>query len=420
MGAVDPASPKVSFLNLGCRVNRVELDEIAASLEAMGCEVVPSADADLVVINTCAVTGEAEAKARKAVRRSLSLPQAPWVIATGCVASLFESEVSSLGERVIVEPMKARVADVAREALGISPTMPRSIQSRAGTPTGRSRPGIKVQDGCDNRCSYCIVWKARGAARSLDVADVIRRVREEVASGSREVVLTGINLGRYESVANGRPIGLTSLLDMLMDRTEVARIRLSSIEPQDIDHDLLRLMGDSGGRVAPFLHVPLQSGCDHTLREMNRGYTCAEYSEAIGLARELVPGIAVGCDLIVGFPGETDADFSRSLSFCEGIAFSKMHVFRYSRRPGTPAAERSDQVPAEVSARRSAEMRELARRMRLSVAASRVGHDEVVLVQSRGKGVSGGLFDVLVGEGEPGELVRVRVHGLDGDVLDAR
>ena len=448
-------APRVAVSNLGCRVNRVELDAIAGELVAAGCELVDEESADLVVVNTCAVTGEAEAKARKAVRHAAALAQRPQVLATGCVASLFADELAALAENVEVEPEKDRVAiralshflpdDLSHFAAGAgvgartnaaecgtvnssavsvnpssasaaggvvpSPFAPLDIgesvaPGHAITPTGRMRPGLKVQDGCDHRCTYCIVWKARGRARSLDAADVVSQVRALVSEGAREVVLTGIDLGRYES----QGLDLAGLLDRVLDETEVGRVRLSSVEPAGVTPRLLRVMAASGGRVAEFLHVPLQAGCDGTLRRMGRPYTVAEYRAIVDRARVAVPHLALACDLIVGFPGETDEDFATSLETCREIGFAKMHVFRYSKRPGTPAADMSDQVAPEVMVERSRAMREMAAASRRAYAESLVGTSQLVLVERADSGVTGGLVEAHVGPGYTGELVRMVPH----------
>ena len=448
-------APRVAVSNLGCRVNRVELDAIAGELVAAGCELVDEESADLVVVNTCAVTGEAEAKARKAVRHAAALAQRPQVLATGCVASLFADELAALADNVEVEPDKDRVAtralshflpdDLSHFAAGAgvgartnaaecgtvnssavsgnpssasaaggivpSPFAPLDIgesvaPGHAITPTGRMRPGLKVQDGCDHRCTYCIVWKARGRARSLDADDVVSQVRALVSEGAREVVLTGIDLGRYES----QGLDLAGLLDRVLDETEVGRVRLSSVEPAGVTPRLLRVMAASGGRVAEFLHVPLQAGCDGTLRRMGRPYTVAEYRAIVDRAREAVPHLALACDLIVGFPGETDEDFATSLGTCREIGFAKMHVFRYSKRPGTPAADMSDQVAPEAMAERSRAMREMAAASRRAYAESLVGTSQLVLVERAESGVTGGLVEAHVGPGYTGELVRMVPH----------
>ena len=417
---------RVALANLGCRVNRVEVDAMALALQERGAELVGQREAEAVIVNTCAVTGEAQAKTRKAVRHACGLPQRPWIVATGCAASLFASELEGLGERVVVERDKSLVVERVASCLAKMP-MARSEAhepiARRTTPTGRTRPGIKIQDGCDLRCTYCIVWKARGRSRSVAPEAVLEEVRAAQARGAHEVVLTGINLGCYRAGAqDGNQLGLPGLLSLVLRETDVERIRLSSIEPPDVTDELVAVMAGSGGRIAPFLHVCLQSGCDRTLREMGRIYDTAAYVRVVGHARATLPDLALGTDLIVGFPGETDDDFARSYAFCEEMAFSKMHVFRYSRRPGTPAAARDDQVDPQVIAARSARMLELAGRMRLEQATRHMGHEELVLVQHRGRGVSAGLFDVLVDETLPlDELVRVTPTAvLDDGTLDAR
>ena len=440
-----PAAPAVALVNLGCRVNRVELDLMASELERAGVRLAGEREADAIVVNTCAVTGEAEAKARKAVRRAASQPGEPLVVATGCVASLFADELAALAPNVVVERDKARVAGLVIERLGLAsfssegagaPSMPQRTDSApvgddsvrtgmlegcaaaaAPTPTGRTRPGIKVQDGCDNRCTYCIVWKARGKARSVSVDEVLLAVRQAQGRGAREVVLTGINLGCYRAAGpDGRELGLPGLLDLLLERTDVERIRLSSIEPPDVTLELCATMAAAGERVAPFLHVCLQSGCDETLRRMARVYRTDLFRRVVETAREHVPGVALGTDLIVGFPGETDADFDRSLAFCREMRFAKMHVFRYSRRPGTPAATMPGQVEPHVMAERSARARALADELRLAEARRLVGEKDLVVVQYPGRGVTGGLFDVTLDPSVPVDsLVPVRLVGVSPD-----
>lgn len=407
----------VALVNLGCRVNRVELDAMALELEAAGAELVGEREAAVVIVNTCAVTGEAEAKARKAVRHAASLPGAPLVIATGCVASLFADELAALAPNVAVERDKAAVAALAVEALGLGPADAAPAPCDAPTPTGRTRPGIKIQDGCDNRCTYCIVWRARGAARSLAPDEVLGAVRAAQGRGAREVVLTGINLGSYRARdGHGRELALPGLLDLLLERTDVGRIRLSSIEPPDVTAELCRTMAAAGDRMAPFLHVCLQSGCDRTLRRMARVYRADDFRRVVETARAHLPGIALGTDLIVGFPGETDEDLEESLALCREMRFAKMHVFRYSRRPGTPAATMPGQVDPRVMAARAARARALADELRLAEARRLVGADDLAVVQYPGRGVTGGLFDVLLDPAVPVDsLVPVRVTGVRDD-----
>lgn len=394
----------VAFVNLGCRVNRVELDDIAARLEAAGLVPTDPAAADAIVVNSCAVTGEAEAKTRKTVRRMAALAQAPEVVVTGCVASLCAPSLAGIAPNVTVEADKSLVAERVISLVGRQGAAP--FACAGVTPTGRTRPSIKIQDGCDNRCGYCIVWKARGRARSLAATEVLDRLDKACERGAREVVLTGINIGRYRDGT----LDLAGLLDLIMARSEVERVRISSIEPPDVTKRLVDAMARHGERVAPFLHVCLQSGSDVTLRRMRRAYDTTGYRQAVSYARDRLPELSVGTDLIVGFPGETEDEFEESLAFCEEMAFSRMHVFRYSKRPGTPAATADGQVDPREMARRSRRMRTLASRMRQAEAGRMVGSEQLVLVEHEGRGVTGGLFDLHLDPSVPvGSLVRARV-----------
>lgn len=415
--------PRVALVNLGCRVNRVEIDLMASKLQRAGCDIVNQDQADVVVINTCAVTAEAQTKTRKAVRRAARLPQAPHVIATGCVAMLFASELRDVAPGVIVERSKERIPGLVMHLLGRDDgyTEDRGVLAEAPTPTGRMRPGIKIQDGCDNRCTFCIVWKARGRSRSLASSQIVEAVREACERGAREVVLTGINLGTYHAPAEDslqEGAGLDTLLRHLMDVTDVERLRLSSIEPPDVTDALLDVMADSKGRVAPFLHVCLQSGCDSTLERMGRVYDTHQFRRVVEHARTKLEHLALGTDVIVGFPGETNDEFRTSYEFCEEMGFARMHVFRYSRRPGTPAAEAPNQIPASVTTTRGHAMRALAQRMRVQAMHDLVGTTDRVLVQAPGRAVSSGLFDVSVSnELTIGDLCLVRLVDVVQDTL---
>lgn len=389
---------------------------MATRLESAGFVLTGEADADYIVINTCAVTGEAEAKTRKAIRHAAARPQGPLVVATGCVASLFADELAALSPNVRVVANKREVADFViglteASAAGLGETDVSAPAHSSVTPTGRTRPGVQVQDGCDNRCTYCIIWKARGKARSFDPGGIVDEVRAAMGRGAHEVVLTGINLGDYRWGSGEGRMRLPGLLALLLERTGVERLRLSSIEPPDVTEELVRLMAASDGRIAPFLHICLQSGCDDTLRRMARVYRTDKFRENVERAREAMPDIALGTDLIVGFPGETDEQFEESLAFCEEMRFAKIHIFRYSRRPGTPAAEFADQVPPQVMAERSRRAHELAARMRSQEAARLVGKKDLVVVQYPGRAVSGGLFDVEVDPTVPTDTLLPVVFG---------
>lgn len=414
---------RVALINLGCRVNRVETDLVANKLQRAGCELVGQEEADLVIINTCAVTGEAQTKTRKAVRHASRLPNAPQVLATGCVANLFADELMSVAHKLVIETKKDLVAGKALELLGRAGDYvdDKGVLAVSPTPTGRTRPGIKIQDGCNNRCSFCIVWKARGPSRSLASAQVIEAIHEACERNAREVVLTGINLGSYRAPLGdelGHGADLPVLLEHILSNTSVERIRLSSIEPPDVTQRLLGVMAASAGRIAPFLHVCLQSGCDATLKRMRRVYDTEAFMEMVRMSRCLVPGIALETDVIVGFPGETDQEFEASYEFCKEVRFSRMHVFRYSKRPGTPAAEFADQVDPRLMAQRSSRLRMLVEQMRAENMRELVGTKGRVLVQSTGRAVSQELYDVTVDSRHPvGDLVEVEFTCLQDGVL---
>lgn len=407
---------KACVVNLGCKVNRIESDWMERSLSELGCEPAGEGSADIVVINTCAVTGEAEAKTRKAIRHAVSLPQRPLVCVTGCVANLFPEEARALGERVHVVADKA---NVAREALRLfdeqarvgaesaehgclapdstaaaNPTESVSVAAAPTTPAvshgheastyeTRLRRGVKVQDGCDNRCTYCIVWRARGPVRSSPLPEVERQVGTVLAEGAGEVVLSGINLGRYRDTApDGAPIALDGLLRRVSDLArERAIVRASSIEPPDVTPELAHAMAELRGVVCPHLHLPLQSGCDATLARMGRAYDTKTFADVVEMVRSELPELSLSTDVIVGFPGETDEEFEQTLAFCREMRFSKMHVFRFSARPDTPAASMPNQVDPRVAQVRSERLRTLADELRATDAAARVGTVEPVLVE---------------------------------------
>ena len=421
-------NPFVSVVNLGCRVNRVESDRITADLARMGCCLVGQEHADLIVINTCAVTGEAEAKTRKAVRHALGLPRKPLVLVTGCVVNLHPGALTELSDRVIAEPSKVDVAARAAHALGMpNRTVPTGSLGAHDVADllGRSRLGIKVQDGCNHRCSYCIVWKARGPERSVPVAAVLEQVREAVEAGIPEVVLTGVNLGAYDGAdERDEHVEIDELLARILEDTAVERVRLSSIEPMDVSRRLIERMASAGPRVAPFLHLPLQSGCTATLKRMNRPYTAEGFAKTVAMVREVLPQVALSCDVIVGFPGETGEEFECSRAFCERMGFMRMHVFRYSARPGTPAAAAPDQVEPAVMVERAAAMRALADESAGRDARSRIGTRERAVLEYGDRGTLGCFHRVVVDDAfdgaaaaseglSAGSLVDVAIMGMD-------
>ncbi|MDR0347201.1 MAG: MiaB/RimO family radical SAM methylthiotransferase [Coriobacteriales bacterium] len=410
--------PEFFVHNLGCKVNRVESDALSAALLEAGGTWVERDCARVVIINTCTVTGEAEAKTRKAIRQALGTPREPWVIATGCAIAMDKEAYQALGERVIAEPDRLLAQAKALELLGLQESFERGAETPtpAPAPTFRTRKGIKIQDGCDNNCSYCLVRLARGPSRSVPRDAIVEQVCAAEREGIREVVLTGVNVGSYD---DGGYV-LSQLIADLIPVITKLRIRLSSIEPQHLSDDLLELMASSEGRLCAHLHLPLQSGCDWTLEAMARPYDSAFFAERVERARDLMPRLALTTDVIVGFPGERDEDFEQSMVFCERMGFARMHVFRYSRRPQTPAAEMSGQVAPQVIAQRARTLHALAERMRRRDARARVGSREMVLVEGRGVGTSESYHRVAVcADGAAGELLSMRITGYRDNLLQA-
>lgn len=444
---------RFSLVNVGCKVNRVEIDGIAARLLEGGAQLAEPGQADIVVVNTCTVTGEAEKKTRKAVRHALRNNPRAQLLVTGCAAAINPDEFASIDARVHVLG-KAQVVPAAWELVGDAAhgVHPDDEAAPAETPAGasagasepghraapgnggagnrqtagcpkaapasaaatvasaglrmggafRTRVGIKVQDGCNNACTFCIVHVARGLPASVPADQVEREVRRYADAGVRELVLTGINLGTYASDG----LGLAGLVRRLLPLVPEGRLRISSVEPLDVSDDLIELLAESDGRVCRHLHLPLQSGSSKVLAEMARPYDADWFANRVAAMRRAVPQLSLSTDIIVGFPGETEADFRQTCDLAREVGFSKIHVFRYSRRAGTPAAVRSDQVPPQVIADRAHRLAELGRRLAFEDAARRAGTTERVLVERTGRGTTESYHTAVVPEGyEPGSLV---------------
>jgi len=273
--------------------------------------------------------------------------------------------------------------------------------------------GVKVQDGCDNACTYCIVHVARGPAVSRPIDEITSEVCELALGGVKEIVLSGINIGSYRWGS----YTLTELLERLLAVTEPAadeihpvRFRVSSIEPMDVSDSFVRLMARSGGRICRHLHLPLQSGDSKVLREMARPYDAEDFKALVDFIRAEIPEISLSTDIIVGFPGESEQEFAQTLEVARYCEFSKIHVFPYSLREGTPAAERLDQVPHEVRLERAAQLRQLSEELRVLDYAKRVGIEELVLVEQQGRGMSESYYELNLPEGlEKGSLVSMRL-----------
>lgn len=342
---------------VGCRLNHSEIETFGRQFRRQGHEIVrEAAEADLAVINTCAVTAEAAADSRQLLRRT-SRAGAGEVVATGCWATLAPAAAEAMPEvrRVVSNAAKdllvAQVLGRPPEAFDLEPL------ERTAAPGARlrTRAFIKVQDGCDNRCTFCITTLARGPGRSRPLPGVLADIQEAAAGGAREAVLTGVHLGSWGQ-EDGRH--LKDLVSAVLRETDVSRVRLSSLEPWDLDDDFFELW-TAEPRLCRHLHLPLQSGSDRTLRRMARKTTRSTFRRLVRAARQASPEIAVTTDLIAGFPGETQSEFAETLEFVAEMDFAGAHVFTYSERPGTAAASMPGAVPHALRRERSAALRDL-------------------------------------------------------------
>jgi threonylcarbamoyladenosine tRNA methylthiotransferase MtaB len=346
------------------------MDTLAAQLARRGHQVVSApGEADLCVLNTCAVTHVAAQKSRQALRRlHRDNPQARLIV-TGCYAELTPGDLQGLPgvEFVVDNQQKERLAELLgggvmgeEEAGSLEKTGFSAAPQTLEIPLPRTRALVKIQDGCDNACTYCIIHVARGPQRSRPAEEILAEVGAYLAAGHQEIVLTGVHIGAYGLDRHNRPgkIDLWTLVSRILSETNPPRLRLSSIEPWDMTEPALQLWDDP--RLCRHLHLPLQSGCNAVLERMARRYTTMEFSALVAAARAAIPDLAVTTDVIVGFPGETDAEFDESLAFVQSMSFSRVHVFPYSVRAGTPAAHLADQVPSPVKAERARTMRTVA------------------------------------------------------------
>lgn len=365
--------------SLGCKLNQCERDALAAQFVAYGHQVVSIPEqADVCVVNTCAVTGTAAGKSRRQFRRLRRLNPRAFVVATGCYATLDGDKIEA--DLVITNRDKDRLVDLVlrridREWVESGKTA-FDIQRDAVLP--RTRPMVKIQDGCDNNCTYCIVHVLRGKQQSRPRQEILVEIADLVDRGYREVILTGVHIGAY---GRDNDDNLVDLVSAILSGTCPERLRLSSIEPWDLPEGFLTLWRDP--RVCRHLHLALQSGCDETLRRMNRHYTVSEYADLVQQARDRIPGLAVTTDLIAGFPGETEQEFAQSASFVGEMNFARAHVFPYSARPGTPAATMPHQVDHRVRRTRAHCLRGIVRASGEAFRARFVGHTADVLWEGR-------------------------------------
>jgi threonylcarbamoyladenosine tRNA methylthiotransferase MtaB len=406
-------SATVAFTTLGCRLNQADTQALQTLLETRGFRTVPlEARPDVVVVNTCTVTARAELSDKRAIRRAARAGGR--VVVTGCWAQTSPADVAALGgvDLVVGNADKARLPDLLADLtragaprVEVSDIAGARLEPVAPRTGGRARAFLKVQDGCQHRCAFCVVPLARGRSRSLDPARVEEHVRALVAAGHPEVVLTGVDLGHYGADLLPRT-GLAVLLARLVTIEGLRWLRLSSMLPAYFTDDVLEIVTASPA-IAPHLHVPLQSGSDRVLRAMRRPYTAAMYRGLVERLADAIPRLGLGADVIAGFPGETEDDFAETSALVEALPFSYLHVFPYSARRGTEAAGRPGRVPAGTAAARAGRLRAIAAVKNRRFRESMLGRVEDVLVLEERDRATGDLV------GLTGNYMEVTFRGPD-------
>jgi threonylcarbamoyladenosine tRNA methylthiotransferase MtaB len=415
-------APTVALDSLGCKLNQAEIQSLARQLEAAGYKIVDAAEkADIYVLNTCSVTHVADRKSRHLLRMARRRNPAARLIAIGCYAHRAPAELNKIAgvELVLDNYRKMNLLTYLMQETGSPP--PAAPVPSGPHASGRTRAFLKIQDGCQNFCAYCIVPYVRSREQSVAADNILALVKGFVANGYREVVLTGTEIGAYKN----NDVDLGGLIKRILAETPLPRLRLSSLQPHQVSPDLIKLWQDS--RLCPHFHLSLQSGSGAVLKRMNRRYSIAEYKGAVKLIRDNVPDAAITTDVIVGFPGETDAEFKETLDFCREMQFARIHVFPFSLRPGTAAASMPDQIADAVKKERSNLMLALSKESVKAFQQLFIGKTLDVLWEGQSRGVWSGLTgnyikvyaksaDVLTNLILPVKLTRLYRDGVWGEV----
>ena len=406
---------KITVLTLGCKVNQSESAEIEGMLIQGGHSIVKLTEKpDYCVVNTCTVTAKSDYQSRQLIRRAHRAGAK--IIVTGCYATLHIEEISSMNgvENVLMNRDKHIIINM----------IDNNIKSNKSYYSQRSRPYVKVQDGCNHSCSYCIVPKARGKSKSLSQPEIIDHIKHLENKGFHEIVLTGIHIGSYGRDFSKKS-NLNSLLKNILNKTRMPRIRISSLEMSDISEEFLEILTEK--RICKHLHLPLQSGNDSILSKMRRPYTSKKYNETIERILKKIPEVAVGTDVIVGFPGENDEHYKCTLNVLEELPFAYIHVFPFSPRPGAPAATMKGQVPSTIKKDRVKEICSLNNKKRELYASKQLNkiHDVIIESMKDSKkfiGRTGNYLKVKINAKGciPKELISVEIIGREGDMLDGK
>jgi threonylcarbamoyladenosine tRNA methylthiotransferase MtaB len=418
---------RIHLKTLGCRLNEAEMETWSREFQAQGHSMTQQVEeADLVVVNTCAVTAEAVRKSRKLLSRSSRLNPHARLVVSGCYASLNPDATSEIeGVDLVVDNQhKGRLAEIVREKLDLSMMPQSAIEGDASglLSRGRQRAFIKVQDGCRYRCSFCIVTLARGEERSRPAAEIITEIKHLQTQGIQEAVLTGVHIGGYGADIDS---SLTDLIRRILQQTDIPRLRIGSIEPWDIGEDFWSLFDNP--RFMPHLHLPLQSGSDAVLRRMARRCRSDDYRQLVRQAREQIPDLNITTDIIVGFPGESEAEWQQTLEFVEQIGFGDLHIFAYSARQGTKAATLPGALSREVKRQRSQALHQLSERMKRETLGRHLGRTLPVLIESEDERGWGGYtpnyLRVVVeasGVDMKNRILEVSISAIDEALLQLR
>jgi threonylcarbamoyladenosine tRNA methylthiotransferase MtaB len=404
-------APKVSFTTLGCRLNQAETDSMAEQLVERGMDLAERDESpDVVVINTCTVTREATKASRMAIRRAVRSHPDAKVVVVGCYAVSDPDEIESIDgvDVVLGNDVKERFAETLDATPQTASLLQISLpgkQRPSAEIFPRVRANLKIQTGCDEWCTFCIIPTTRGPLRSFDEDRLVAEAHSRVAAGAREIVLTGVHLGKYTYDSGGNERNLIRLFERLLDIDGLWRVRLSSILSNHLTEGLVEFMAREK-RMCPYLHVPLQSGDDGILEAMHRPYRAEDFVAAVERAKSEIPNLALATDVIVGFPGETETAFSATMDVVRRVGFSKLHVFRYSPRPGTAAAAMKSEVDAGTKKDRSKRLIALGNEIRSGFLRAHLGRELEVLVEDEREIDGGGVCS-----GQTGDYVRVFFEG---------
>ena len=432
----------VGFHTLGCKVNQSETEAMTALFLNRGYQLGDfEAYCDVYVINTCTVTHAGDRKSRQMIRRAKHINPEAVVVVTGCYAQASPEAVAAIEDVDIIlgTNKRNRIVDEVeqfhgqrRQLVDDKDTLTDFEEISMDRVIQKARAYLKVQEGCEQFCTYCIIPYARGPLRSRSMEHTLQEAKKLEQAGFREIILTGIHLGAYgkpcEADAEAgavQQVTLADLCEMLLRETSFERIRLSSIEPTEVDDHLLRLLAENR-RMCRHLHLPLQAGDDSVLEAMHRPYTTEQYRQEMARIRAAVPDIALSTDLMVGFPGETEEQFDNSLRFCDEIGFSSMHIFKYSPREGTPAATYPNQVPDEVKDARSKRMQHMAEQNMMRYMEAHLGQTvEVLIEEQRADGLWLGHTDHYLhvaaeGDFQKNQLVQIQLDKIDGKLLKGK